>query len=153
MSPSERTLLKYVARNRRTIEAGALIGRSTLDLASVAQHVISIDRHTGYGPDTLQPYMRNIDSVRSRVTPLIGDVREYLPGIEAETCLIDLLGTYEITKYCLDHLHPSLKFAAIHDTHRPFCSGVDAAIQASLDTWEPIMQADTLTILARRRRC
>lgn len=151
MTSSERTLLSYIARDRRTIEAGALVGRSTVDLAKVAKHVISIDRHTGYGPDTLRPYLRNIDPFRSRITPIVGDVRDHLPTIDAETCLVDLLGDYPTTKYCLDNLHPNLRFVAIHDTHRALCSGVDAAIQASLDRWEPLMQADTLTILARRR--
>lgn len=149
MTSSERTLLLWLARGRKVIECGSLIGNSTVPVAQVASKVVSIDKHEGYGPPTLKRFLTNIDAVAHKVDVKVGDVAYFLPGIDADVCLIDLLGTYELTKWCLEHLHPSLTFVAVHDCHRPHCGGVDAAIEASRAVWEPFGQADTLTMLRR----
>ena len=61
LSPAESMLLQRVARGRRVVEAGALLGHSTIVLASTAASVVSIDKHEGYGPSTLGAWLRNID--------------------------------------------------------------------------------------------
>jgi hypothetical protein len=60
LSNSECTLLRRIAAGRRVVEAGALLGFSTVLLASVAASVVSIDRHEDYGPSTWRPYRSNL---------------------------------------------------------------------------------------------
>lgn len=147
MTPSELVLLRSIARGKRFIECGACIGGSTIPLAEVAGHVVSIDKHKDYGPSTLGLYLANISPYMSRITPIVGDVLEVLPQQVGDVALIDLLGTFELTAQCLELIPASVQVVAVHDVGRPYCSGVDLALRGGL--WTPIAQADTLVVLGR----
>lgn len=148
MTQSELSILQSIARGVRFIEVGACVGGSTIPLAKVAGHVVSIDKHYGYGPDTLNLYMRNTSHLIAKITPVIGDFNLILANQVGDAALIDLLGTYDTTFSALDRMPSTVKLVAIHDVGRPNCEGVIKAIKDS--AWVPMAQADTLVILGRK---
>lgn len=148
LSPRERAVLQRWARWRRVVEAGALLGGSTVTLASVAAHVTSIDRHEGYSGPTLRPYLANLDryGVRPRVRPLVGDATALLPSVEADVGFLDLTGTYAVTLAALRALRAPV--ALVHDVGRPHCHGVEAAILTV--GGRPLAHVDTLVVVELR---
>lgn len=64
LSRAEARALADQSRDRRVVEAGSLLGGSTLVLASAAREVVSIDRHNGYvgrPNDTYRALRRNLE--------------------------------------------------------------------------------------------
>ena len=146
LSEPEVRLLQEFARDRRVIEAGALLGYSTIKLAQVAAHVTSIDRHEGYSGLTLKRFMQNIErsGFRHKILPLVGDCFDILPTLAGDFTFIDLTGTYEDTMRALWSAPSSLM--AVHDYHRVGCEGVALAVHEC--SWlRPIGRADTLLVM------
>jgi len=80
------------------LECGAFFGYSTVVLASVADHVHSVDWHHGdkdAGPyETLQDYMANLSryGIADRVTAHVGRFEDVLPMLRAHSfdgCFLD----------------------------------------------------------------
>lgn len=148
LSPREHTALATLARGRRVVEAGALLGGSTITLASTARHVISIDRHSGYSGETWRRYRSNLGraGVASRVNAWRGEVLALLPLAPADVAFVDLTGDYALTLAAFRAtLAPIL---AVHDCERAYCPGVARAIADSGFT--PFGQIDTLALLAKK---
>lgn len=122
-------MTRYAA-GRRVVEAGALLGGSTVTLAAVAAHVTSIDRHVGYSGPTLRPYLANLArcGVAGRVTPHVGDAADWLAVTPADVAFIDLTGTYDVTLAALRAVRAPV--VLVHDVGRVRCDGVAAAIAA-----------------------
>jgi hypothetical protein len=131
LSKLETHALQAFVRGQRVVECGALLGYSTLAMAEVAAHVLSIDRHEGYGPSTLAQYMSNIAASRDRVTPVVADCVRALPYLRcADRYFIDLDGTHETTLGALCAI-PFNSPVAVHDLLRQNCGGVLTAILAA----------------------
>lgn len=128
------------------IEAGALLGASTVVMAEKAARVISIDRHQGYGPSTLNPFLSNVAGF-SNVIPVVADARRIIGSLKGDKYFIDLDGSYETTKAVLEEIPYTLP-VAIHDFRRQNCSGVEKAI-LELD-YEVQTVVDTLAVIRRR---
>lgn len=128
------------------VECGALLGYSTLQMADEATRVISIDKHEGYGPSTLRPYMSNIQGRLDKVVPVVGDFRDVLRGVEGERYFIDLDGTEETTREVLGMICVSTP-VALHDFGRQSCRGVERAIQQS--GWRISGVVDTLAFVEK----
>lgn len=78
LSSREDQALRRYAMGRVVVEAGALLGHSTIQLARTAKRVTSIDRHSGYTywpNDTLRSFNRNMEvaGVANRVQSIVGD--------------------------------------------------------------------------------
>src|SRR5689334_23021520 len=92
---------------KRVVEAGALLGFSTIHLAQRATHVISIDRHEGYNDaPTLNLFTRNLHRYRvnNRVQTVQGNVLDHIADYEADFAFIDLTGKYQLTKDVLNRV-------------------------------------------------
>lgn len=144
MSAREAQALQRFARGQRVVECGALLGYSTLVLADVATSVVSVDRHSGYGPSTLRAFRSNIEGVPN-ITSVVGDARDVLPHLCAERYFIDLDGTYETTRAMIDAIRGDAMIA-VHDFARSHCAGVERAIRDC----EVLEVIDTLAILRKR---
>lgn len=148
ISAAEARALREFSRGLRVIECGALLGYSTRLLAEQAASVVSIDRHEGYGPSTLAPYLSNIASVRDIVVPVVADCRRVLPFLTADRYFLDLDGTYATTRAALAAIRESGVLVAVHDFRRQSCEGVSRAIvDAGYDIEQVI---DSLAIVVRR---
>lgn len=148
LSAAESRALRTFSRGMRVIECGALLGYSTLLFAEQAASVVSIDRHEGYGPSTLAPYLSNIAGHRDVIVPVVGDCRQLLPFLTADRYFLDLDGTYATTRAALTAIRDSHVPVAVHDFRRQSCAGVERAI---LDAGYDIDQVvDSLAIVVRR---
>lgn len=148
VSAPEARALREFSRGMRVIECGALLGYSTLLLAEQAASVVSIDRHEGYGPSTLAPYLSNIASHRNVVVPVVADCRQVLPFLTGDRYFLDLDGTYETTRAALTAIRDSRVLVAVHDFRRQSCEGVARAI---VDAGYDIEQVvDSLAFVVRR---
>jgi tRNA A58 N-methylase Trm61 len=147
ISRTETRALQAFSEGQRIVECGALLGYSTLAIAAVAAHVISIDRHEGYGPSTLAPFLSNIDGHRDRISPVVGDGRLVVPVLDADRYFLDLDGSFENTRAVLAAI-PVGRPVAIHDCNRQSCGGVLQAIRA--EGYEISHVVETLAIIRRR---
>ena len=148
LSSREDEALRRWAKDKVVTEAGALLGHSTIQLASTARSVISIDRHTGYNNnnDTFRAFMRNVSvaGVNKRVTPVIGDA-SLLRNYPSDFCFIDLCGTKNGSLNGL--LSARSPVVSIHDFQRQNCAGVAKAVEES--GYKVIERVDSLIILER----
>ena len=147
ISDRESSCLSRWARDKRVIEAGALLGGSTIILARAARHVVSIDRHEGYSGPTLAGFLSNLEraGVRGKVIPVVGDAIQMMrfPGMEFG--FLDLTGEWDSTFYGIHYC--SAKIIGIHDLGRPNCAGVEKAI--SYARLKVIEHVDTLAICVK----
>lgn len=133
LSAREDALLQRYAAGRRVVEAGALLGHSTIQLARTATEVISIDRHTGYDGrpnDTQRQFMRNIQvaGVAKRIRPVVGSY-SYMLLHPADFAFIDLCGGFHNTLAAIRFARAPL--IGVHDYQRQNCRGVAQAVTAS----------------------
>lgn len=147
LSSREVRALQDLARGRKVVEAGALLGGSTIIMARVAREVVSIDRHEGYTAPTLRQFMSNMDraGVSNVVRPVVGNAHELLDKHPAELAFIDLTGRLEDTLAALKAVRAPI--VAVHDLCRSHCEGVEAAIRAS--GLHIVGHVDTLAICVR----
>lgn len=146
LSPREVRALQEFTRGMKVVEAGALLGFSTLTLAEVAHSVISIDKHEGYGPSTWRAYRSNIEGA-GNVIPIKGDAIALIKHLHADRYFLDLDGTFHTTRAVLDAIPASVP-VAVHDFRRVNCEGVE---RACLDLGFDICKVvDTLAIVRRR---
>lgn len=148
LSQAETALLQRLARDRTVVEAGALLGYSTIRLAEVSPApVVSIDRHGGYSGDTKARFLSNLDraGVRHRVHPVIGEAVAELARTSAAMAFIDLTGEYDLTMNAARAAQT--KIVAIHDYGRFNCPGVARAVKDL--RWPVVERADTLIVLAK----
>jgi predicted rRNA methylase YqxC with S4 and FtsJ domains len=148
LSKREAMRLQAYAYGRRVVEAGALLGFSTIALAEVAEHVVSIDRHTGYYGRklSLRTFQRNLEvcNVAGKVSAVVDDFAR-LAEFSADFAFIDLDGTRDTTLRAIALC--KAQFIGVHDYARLNCGGVDAAVR---DSGLPVVErADSLIILRR----
>lgn len=147
LSPREVRLLTRVTESRRVVEAGALLGFSTIATACKASHVVSIDRHEGYSGSTWHPFLSNLHrfGVRDKVTPVKGDIKDVLPLYHGDIGVLDLTGTFEDTLQALALFQ--VPYLLIHDFQRVKCEGVERAIKAARLNIEEVV--DTYAFCSR----
>lgn len=141
--------LLHHAQGNRVVECGALLGGSTIHLATAALEVTSLDRHEGYTTPTFKQFMSNLlrFGVAHKVRVKVEDVKNLPTGwLEGDFAFVDLDGTYETTKAALSALK-RVPFIGVHDVQRVRCEGVEQAIVESGRA--PISMVDTLVVLAR----
>lgn len=153
ISKREAACLQRWARDRIVIEAGALLGYSTIKMARTATRVVSIDRHSGYSGETERRFRSNLQRFivphrHAAVDVKVGDCFELLPLCSGDFTFIDLTGSYEDTLKAL--LMAPSRLIGVHDTRRFHCRGVERAIEAS--GYPALEQVETLTILERSPR-
>jgi tRNA A58 N-methylase Trm61 len=149
LSCRETLALQRWGRERVVVEAGALLGFSTITLAQVARRVVSVDRHVGYnGAPTERRFRSNLHrtGVADRVDVRVGDITDHLPTISADFAFIDLDGTAATTGTALAHLRSSL--VGVHDLGRSHCPGVEDVIRRNIHRrlFHPLEHIDTLII-------
>ena len=146
LSRVESAALHRLTHGKRVVEAGALLGYSTLVIASGAVEVISIDRHDGYSGSTWNRYRSNLlRFAPGNVNAIKGDCLLELPHHSVEVAFLDLTGERDLTLAALNALHPIVGLTLIHDVNRVHCDGVMEAIRAS--RWQLIEAVDTLGVL------
>lgn len=141
LTSAEAEALEELADDRFVLEAGALLGFSTVVLARVAAHVVSVDPHDGYpshAPSpTLQMFRENLErfGVASRVTPIIDTFDMVVPFLTADyfdLVFFDLTGEYEDTIRAMKSVEPwltsGLVVLAVHDCGHPDWPGVQQAV-------------------------
>lgn len=133
--------LQGLAGGKRVLELGSLLGYSTIRLAEVAEHVVSVDPHQGYPAHaprpTLIPFFRNIirADVRDRVTVMVGTDTEILPLLataQFDLAFIDLTGLYDDTLRAIRLTIPLLRHyaaLAVHDCGHPDWPGALDAVE------------------------
>lgn len=149
LSSREDQALRRYAMGRVVVEAGALLGHSTIQLARTAKRVTSIDRHSGYTywpNDTLRSFNRNMEvaGVANRVQSIVGDF-SLLAHFPAHFAFIDLCGTFANTLAAIRAARAPL--IGIHDYERQSCSGVALAVAAS--GYAIVERVDSLVILRK----
>lgn len=138
---AESETLEELAADSFVLEAGALLGYSTVLMARVASHVVSVDPHSGYPADDPRPtfdqYYDNLEQhgVLERVTPIVETLDMTLPFLTAEyfdLVFFDLTGEYEDTVRAMrsvEHwLTGGLVALAVHDCGHPDWPGVRRAV-------------------------
>lgn len=150
ISPAEVDLLQQYARGKRVLEMGALLGYSTIKLAEVASHVVSIDMHEGYRGKTYWRYMSNLEraGIRHKVTPVLGDAIALTPMFDChEFYFIDLTGIWKDTRDAIKAIPACPALIGIHDFGRQNCTGVELAVSSLRCTI--IDKAETLVIAVK----
>jgi len=150
LSLREDAALRRWSKDRRVVEAGALLGHSTVEIGRVARSLISIDRHTGYDNqpnNTLRQYMRNLEVafLNIAVLAIVGDAVTELPKYSADFVFIDLCGTHAVTLAAIQAARAP--FVGVHDYQRQNCKGVGSAIEAI--GFPVIERTDSLVILRK----
>lgn len=144
LSHREIMCLQRWALNKRVIEAGALLGASTVALSHVANSVISIDKHEGYTGPSLKPYMNNIWLYgNANVLPVVGDVLHHLQRYHGQFGFIDLTGDDLLTRIALNLIQCPV--VAVHDHQRPNCR-----VSNVLRDYEVLEVVDTLAIVKHK---
>lgn len=127
------------------VEAGALLGGSTVHLAKVASSVVSIDKHEGYSAPTYRQYRSNLTRYGAyNVVPIIGDALSALPLFSGDVAFVDLTGERALTTNAILSLHKDISLVAVHDYGRPHCD-----IPSVVRGWRVWRRADTLLVLER----
>ncbi len=155
MTAREETQLTYLAAGRRVIEVGSAIGGSTIAMALVAAHVVSIDHHRGdpwTGPlPTLAPFLEAIEAagLQRKVTILLDDWRTTLTLIDPAWPHLIFLDAEHSPEAVTLQLVLCQRFRdvrfAVHDISFP---GVEQAVTAwALDHHRPIERVDDLAVL------
>lgn len=145
LSNPERRLLAELADGRVVVEAGALLGGSTVHLAQSAAWVVSIDRHEGYTGDTWAQYRTNLLRHSAyNVRPIRGCCLHILPAVPADVAFIDLTGERALTTGAILALHPSIPLVAVHDFGRQNCD-----VPERVPGWRPYRRVDTLLVMER----
>lgn len=144
ISTREAEALQRWACGRRVVEAGSLLGGSTIIIAEVAAHVTSIDKHKDYTTPTFKRFMSNLRraGVAYKVGAVVGDVRQELPKVHADFAFLDLTGEFHLTRQALEAIQAPL--IGVHDFGRVHCSGVEQAI-CELG-YEILEHVDTLVV-------
>lgn len=144
VSVAEQAELRRLARGRRVVEVGSLLGSTTVMLSRVAASVVSVDRHKGYGPSTLAAFHSNIARFGQNVDVRVGDALDLLPLLATDLVFIDLTGERGLTGDVI-RLAPRNAVVCVHDLDRPGC---DVA-RAIRDAGRTIAYAvGTLAVLA-----
>ena len=144
ISRREAEALQRWAYGRRVIEAGSLLGGSTIIIAEVAAHVTSIDKHQDYTTPTARRFHSNLlrAGLAGKVDSIIGDCRVELPRSTGDFTFLDLTGDYLLTKQAL--LASTTPLVAVHDMGRVRCGGVEQAIREL--GYEILEHVDTLVV-------
>ena len=145
LSKPEYRLLAELTDGRRVVEAGALLGGSTVHIARFAASVISIDKHEGYSVPTWRQYRSNLQRFGAyNVKPIKADCLLALPGAPAELAFLDLTGGRSLSYAAVRAVHPSVRLVAVHDFGRQGCDVPDR-----IPGWRPFRRADTLLVFER----
>jgi len=133
VSRREGLALQHWAKDKNVVEAGSLLGYSTIQLAQTANFVVSIDHHKGYQfwhNATYRQFRRNLEvaGVAQRVAAVMGDY-SLLKHYPADFVFIDLDGTYKTTLSAIQVAQS--EYIGVHDYGRTFCRGVAEAVENS----------------------
>lgn len=133
VTANEIQALQRLAAGKNVIEIGSLLGYSTIQIARVAKHVVSVDPHDGYPyynpTPTLPEFLHNLDrwGVLGVVTPVIDKAQNALPHLkDCDLTFIDCTGLYSDTRFCLEQVKSPI--IACHDFNRWGCGGVSKAV-------------------------
>jgi len=150
---AELELLRQVAAGARVVEAGALLGFSTVTIAEVAREVVSIDPHQGYPAaaprSTWEQFSANLREygVVDRVTAIRGSAEDWLPAMRADLAFFDLTGEYDVTAACLNRA-PHVPRVAMHDYQRADCAGATRAVEEFISRrGRAVTRAGTLIVI------
>lgn len=156
ITPAERGRLQELAADNYVLEVGSLLGHSTVAMAQVASHVVSVDPHVGYPANdprpTLIPFLMNLNryDVRDKVTVTVGTHRDVLPWLKPkkfDLIFIDTTGEYDLTLDVITSTLPCLTVdgaVCVHDCGHPDWPGAMAAVE-SLDV--PFELVDRLAVI------
>jgi len=148
-------MLQCLAKDKRVYEAGALLGHSTIALASTARCVVSIDPHDGYPAQKPRPtwelYLENlrVSAVCDRIVPVRATL-QVVPPSNYEFAWADLTGQAAITETFLNHA-VNCNLIAVHDYCRSGCQGATRAIDEFIQRTNPrhVSVTDTLIVIER----
>jgi predicted O-methyltransferase YrrM len=132
LTPRETAALQHLAAGKRVVEAGSLLGYSTVAMGQVARQVVAIDPHDGYPiwqpRPTLEVFERNIreHGVGERVTAIVGFGEDHLPLYAADVAFLDLTGHYDVTLRCIEGARAPI--ICCHDYMRGGCHGATEAV-------------------------
>ncbi len=158
VTPAEARALIDLARGKRVLEVGSLLGYSTVLMAEVARHVVAVDPHEGYPAGdprpTLAPFLDNLSThnVRRKVTVLVGTDADlpFLAPRSFDLAFIDTTGEYEDTWRIMHAVVPLLRpdgVLAVHDCGHPDWPGAEAAARDFSNTYAlPFALVDRLAI-------
>jgi len=153
---AETNKLKELAQNNLVYEAGALLGHSTIALASTARHVISVDPHEGYPAQRPRPtweqYLKNLhfSGFRDKVLPIKG----VFTNTPIPTCYAvawaDLTGKFDLTAAFLNNA-AHCRIIAVHDYMRSNCEGATRAVDEFIQRTNPrhVSVTETLIVIER----
>jgi len=156
LTVGETKLLQSIAAGKSVIEAGSLLGYSTVAMARRARQVHAIDPHDGYPAfaprPTLDVFLRNIrrHGVTERVVPVVGSVLDVLPGLSADVCFLDLTGARELTQAALELALDACPVVAVHDYARGGCDGCTRVVDFEVRARGlRVTRVDTLVVVER----
>lgn len=141
VTSEEVAVLRTLARGKRVLEVGSLLGASTVAVAQVAKYVVSIDPHEGYPADnprpTLVPFLENLERyyVRNKVRVCVGTHDQFFPLFEDESfdlVFIDTTGEYDLTRTILEESRRLVEWdgaLAVHDCGHPDWPGALDAVK------------------------
>ena len=154
--------LQRLAAGGFVLEIGSLLGFSTIQLAMVADRVVSIDPHEGYPENdpkpTLHQFLSNlrIHGVRDKVSVCVGTDEDFLGFFDEEAfdlVFIDAMGTYHVTKHIMDsawRLVSLSGYMAVHDVGHPDWPGAGQAVTEFCDHYKlPYQRVGTLATFNR----
>lgn len=139
LTDRELKALASLGFGRWVYEAGALLGASTIALASHARLVVSVDPHDGYPRRDPSPtwdvFAENLRRfhVYGRVQPVRATLADAPPLARYGFAFADLTGQYRLTKSFIDATR-HIKLVAVHDYGRTGCEGATLAVDEHLKT-------------------
>lgn len=154
LTARESAALSRMAQGLNVVEAGSLLGYSTVVMAQRARHVVAIDPHDGYpfsAPrPTLPAFLHNLKrhGVRSRVTPIVSAADRVLRRLAADAVFLDLTGAYDVTHRLTRDALRIAPVVAVHDYARGGCHGATEAVDYLVRRHRlTVERVDTLVIL------
>jgi predicted O-methyltransferase YrrM len=146
---SEANELQALAVGKQVLEIGSAYGYSTVLMATVAEHVVSVDPHKAH--DSAEIFISNLESykVRRRVTPYMGYSRDVLLLLQGEQFDLVFVDGEHTANGVAHDLNQALRLVkphgrlAFHDWDESTCPDV----RPTLERWrQPDYIVDTLAV-------
>ena len=156
ITPKEIHFLQALAVGQDVLEIGSLLGHSTIRMAEVANHVVSVDPHDGYPRDnpkpTLTDFLANLNAhgVREKVTVCVGNHNEVLPWLREKhfkVVFIDVTEEKDLTLEIMRECVPLMRHYSalcVHDCGHPKWPG---ALEAVKEFGRKFILVDSLAVI------
>lgn len=157
LTVGETNMLRKLSHDKYCVEAGSLLGYSTVVMSQQAKKMVAIDPHNGYPHyqprPTLDVFKHNLTrcGVSDKVSVVVGLGADHLADYTPDMVFLDLTGFYQDTMECLEA--SKSRIICCHDYARNGCAGATDAVDVFCRrSGYLVTTVDTLAIIDTKRR-